>query len=155
MNTLRKILILLVAIVSVNAWSDIRSKEEISREAKAKATHISAQQLSGLLDGKEDFILLDIRTEKEYQAGHIEGAIWFPRGNLEFYVQELIPDPAAKIVLYCRSGGRSALATLTMKDMGYRNVVDLEGGFKEWVTQGNTFYNLHGEHRVVSYQKKE
>ena len=155
MNTLRKILILLVAIVSVNAWSDIRSKEEISREAKAKATHISAQQLSGLLDGKEDFILLDIRTEKEYQAGHIEGAIWFPRGNLEFYVQELIPDPAANIVLYCRSGGRSALATLTMKDMGYRNVVDLEGGFKEWVTQGNTFYNLHGEHRVVSYQKKE
>ena len=139
----------------MNVWGDIKTKQEISSEAKSKAPHISSQQLSSYLSGKEDFILLDIRTEAEYQAGHIQGAQWFPRGNLEFYIQNLITDPDSKIVLYCRSGGRSALATLTMKDMGYSNVVDLNGGFKEWIAEGNTFYNLHGEHKVVTYQKKE
>jgi len=91
----------------------------------------------------------------EGQAGHIQGAQWFPRGNLEFYIQNHIKDPDSRIILYCRSSCRSALATLTMKDMGYTNVVDLDGGFKEWIAEGNTFYNLHGEHKVVAYQKEE
>jgi rhodanese-related sulfurtransferase len=148
-------LVVLIASISMNAWADIKSKQEISNEAKAKAPHISSQQLAGYLTGNEDFVLLDIRTESEYDAGHIQGAQWFPRGKLEYYIQDLIKDPNSRIVLYCRTGGRSALATLTLKDMGYKNVVDLDGGFKEWVAAGNTFYNLHGEHRVVSYQKKE
>ena len=148
-------LVILIASISINAWADVKSKQEISSAAKAKAPHISAQQLAGYLSGNEDLVLLDIRTESEYEAGHIQGAQWFPRGKLEYYIQDLIKDPDSRIVLYCRTGGRSALATLTLKDMGYENVVDLDGGFKEWVAAGNTFYNLHGEHRVVSYQKKE
>lgn len=148
-------LIVLIMFISTNAWADIKTKQEISSEAKSKAPHISSQQLAGYLSGKEDFVLLDIRTESEYEAGHIQGAHWFPRGKLEYYIQELIKDPDSRIILYCRTGGRSALATLTLRDMGYKNVVDLDGGFKEWVAGGNTFYNLHGEHQVVNYQKKE
>lgn len=148
-------LIVLITFVSMNAWSAVKSKQEIKKEALAKAPHISTQQLSGYLSAEEDFVLLDVRTEEEYQAGHIQGAQWFPRGKLEYYIQERIKDPDSKIVLYCRTGGRSALATLTLKDMGYTNVVDLDGGFKEWVAEGNTFYNMHGENRVVSYQKNE
>ena len=155
MRIFRIIIILLIALSSTNAWSEIRSKQEISSEAKSKAPHITSQQLSEYLSNDEGFILLDIRTEDEYQAGHIQGAQWFPRGKLEYYVQDLIKDPESRVVLYCRTGGRSALATLTMHDMGYINVVDLNGGFKEWVAEGNTFYNLHGENRVVTYQKKE
>ena len=150
-----RFLIVLIAFASVNLFGDVKSKQEISSEAKSKAPHISSQQLAGYLSGEEDFVLLDIRTETEYEAGHIQGAEWFPRGKLEYYIQELIKDPNSRIVLYCRTGGRSALATLTLKDMGYTNVFDLDGGFKEWVAEGNTFYNLHGEHQVVSYQKKE
>lgn len=148
-------LVILIASISINAWADVKSKQEISSAAKAKAPHISSQQLAGYLSENEDLVLLDIRTESEYEAGHIQGAQWFPRGKLEYYIQDLIKDPDSRIVLYCRTGGRSALATLTLKDMGYENVVDLDGGFREWVAAGNTFYNLHGEHRVVSYQKKE
>ena len=147
--------VILLALFSMSVASEITSKQEISREAKSKAPHISSQQLSTYLSGKEEIVLLDIRTEAEYEAGHIQGAQWFSRGKVEFYVQGLIEDPDAKIVLYCRTGGRSALTTLTMKEMGYTNVVDLEGGFKEWIEQGHTFYNLHGEHKVVSYQKTE
>ena len=147
--------IILIAFTSMNAWGDVKSKQEISAEAKSKAPHISSEQLAEYLSEKEDIVLLDIRTEAEYEAGHIQGAQWFPRGKLEYYIQERVKDANSKIVLYCRTGGRSALATLTLKDMGYTDVVDLQGGFKEWVAGGNTFYNLHGEHRVVNFQKKE
>ena len=95
----------------MSVWGDIKTKQEISSEAKSKAPHISSQQLSDYLSGKESFILLDIRTEAEYQAGHIKGAQWFARGRLEYYIQDFIKDPNAKIVLYCRTGGRSAFAT--------------------------------------------
>ena len=155
MRTYGKFLIILIALTSTSAWGDVKSKQEISSEAKSKAPHISSQQLAGYQSANDDFVLLDIRTEAEYEAGHIRGARWFPRGKLEYYIQEVIKDPNSRIVLYCRTGGRSALATLTLMDMGYTNVVDLEGGFKEWVAEGNTFYNLHGEHRVVRYQQKE
>ena len=148
-------LIILIAFTSMNAWSDVKSKQEISAEAKSKAPHVSSQQLAEYLSEKEDIVLLDIRTEAEYEAGHIQGAQWFPRGKLEYYIQERVKDANSKIVLYCRTGGRSALATLTLKEMGYTDVVDLQGGFKEWVAGGNTFYNLHGEHQVVNFQKKE
>ena len=155
MHLYGRFLIVLIAFASMTAWGDVKSKQEISTEAKSKAPHISSQQLAGYVSGEEEFVLLDIRTEAEYEAGHIQGAQWFPRGKLEYYIQERIKNADSKIVLYCRTGGRSALATLTLKDMGYTNVVDLEGGFKEWVAEGNTFFNLHGENRVVSYQKKE
>jgi rhodanese-related sulfurtransferase len=151
----RSVLAILMVLASIDVASEIMNKQEISREAKSKAPHISSEQLSSYLSGKEEIVLLDIRTEAEYEAGHIQGAQWLPRGKVEFYVQDLIKAPDAKVVLYCRSGGRSALTTITMKSMGYTNVVDLDGGFKEWVSQGNTFYNLHGEHVVKSYQKKE
>jgi len=150
-----KVLIVLFVLSGMNAWGDIKTKQEIGIEAKSKAPHISSQQLSDYLAADESFTLLDVRTEAEYQAGHIKGAQWFARGRLEYYIQELIKDPDTKIVLYCRTGGRSALATLTLQDMGYTNVVDLDGGFKEWVSGGNAFYNLHGESKVVAYQKKE
>jgi rhodanese-related sulfurtransferase len=150
-----RFLIVLIVFVSTNGWSDVKSKQEIKSEAIAKAPHISTAQLSGYLSAEEDFVLLDVRTEEEYRAGHIQGAQWFPRGKLEYYIQERIEDPDSKIVLYCRTGGRSALAALTLKDMGYANVVDLDGGFKKWVAEGNSFYNLHGENRVVNYQKME
>jgi rhodanese-related sulfurtransferase len=155
MRIFGRLLIVLIAFASMTVWGDLKSKQEISSEAKSKASHISSPQLAGYVSGKDDFVLLDIRTEAEYEAGHIQGAQWFPRGKLEYYIQELIQDPDSRIVLYCRTGGRSALATLTLKDMGYTNVVDLAGGFKEWVAEGNTFYNMHGELQVVSFQKKE
>ena len=123
-------LIILIAFTSMNAWSDVKSKQEISAEAKSKAPHISSQQLAEYLSEKEDIVLLDIRTEAEYEAGHIQGAQWFPRGKLEYYIQERVKDANSKIVLYCRTGGRSALATLTLKDMGYTDVVDLQGSEK-------------------------
>lgn len=149
------LLVILLALVSLNVLADVKSKEDISNEAKAKAPHISSQQLSDYLSKKENIVLLDIRSGDEYEAGHIQGAKWLPRGKLEYSIQDIVTDPASRIVLYCNSGGRSALATLTLQDMGYTNVVDLDGGFKAWVGSGNTFYNMHGELKVVNFGKPE
>jgi len=99
--------------------------------------------------------LLDVHTESEFDTGHIQGARWLPRGKLEFVIQEVVSDPNSNIVLYCRTGAMSALATRTLVDMGYAHVVDLDGGFEAWVTGGNSVYNQHGELKVVSYQKQE
>jgi len=140
---------LLVSLIT-NVWGDVKSKKEISAEAKSKAPHISAQQLADYLAGGKEFVLLDVRTEAEFEAGHIKGAEWLPRGKLEFHIQELVKNPDATMVLYCGTGGRSALAVLTLKDMGYTNVVDLEGGFEGWVAADHTFYNRYGELKLVS-----
>ena len=85
-------------------------------------------------------LLIDIREPAEYQRGHIPGAILIPRGLLEF---ELLPaiersgiavEPEdCHIVLYCGIGGRSALATKSLDDMGYRNVRSMDGGIVAWV----------------------
>ena len=63
MRMYAKLFLILIVLTSVTAWGDVKSKQEISREAKSKAPHISSQQLSGYISGEADFVLLDVRTE--------------------------------------------------------------------------------------------
>lgn len=137
------------------ANAELKSKDLLVSDAKAKATHISVDALKQKIAGGEKFVLIDVRTEREYMAGHIQGAVWISRGTLEFDIQELTTDPKADIVVYCRSGARGSLSMLALKDLGYENVKDLDGGFKNWVASGNNVYNMHGEVKVVEYGKKE
>ena len=83
-------------------------------------------------------LVLDVREPDEYAAGHLTGAVSVPRGLLEF---KLSSTPAMtprdlKVVVYCKSGGRAALAAAAMKDMGYLQVVSLAGGFDGWLAAG-------------------
>jgi len=83
-------------------------------------------------------VLIDVREADEYSAGHIPGAVLIPRGMLEFKLSstpELNPRDL-KIALYCKTGGRSALAALTLQEMGYLNVKSIAGGFDAWVNMG-------------------
>jgi rhodanese-related sulfurtransferase len=82
--------------------------------------------------------LLDVREADEFAAGHLPGAIHAPRGLLEF---KLSGSPALaardlKVALYCKTGGRAALAAAVMQDMGYLDVVSIAGGFNAWVAAG-------------------
>ncbi|MEJ2385697.1 MAG: rhodanese-like domain-containing protein [Xanthomonadales bacterium] len=149
------LIVALLFSLSTGASGDIKSKQEIGAEAKSKAPHVSAQQFADYLSGDEDYVLLDVRTEAEFEAGHIKGAEWLPRGRLEFDIQERVTDPDARIVLYCGTGARSALAVLTLQELGYTNVVDLEGGFEGWVAEDRTFYNRYGEIKRISDQEEE
>lgn len=86
-------------------------------------------------------VLLDVREPVEWEH-HIAGSVQVPRGLLEFAADPASPryktelDPAGRVIVYCRSGARAALACATLKSMGYENVVNLAGGFGAWQEAG-------------------
>ena len=88
-------------------------------------------------------LLVDLREPAELaESGRIAGSVNVPRGMLEFRADPTSPyhveafDPERRIILHCATGGRSALAAVALKDMGYTNVAHLDGGFKAWVAAG-------------------
>jgi len=98
---------------------------------------VTPEEVRAMLDQKErDWVLIDVREQDEYRAGHLPGAIGCGRGILEYHIADLVPDPDREIVLYCRGGHRSALAADSLQSMGYTNVASMSGGFREWVQKG-------------------
>ena len=77
------------------------------------------------------------------------------RGLLEFMIGGAIPDKKSDIVLYCRTGARSAMATLVLNQMGYVNAKNMAGAFKEWGTAGYPVYNRHGEFVMKAFELKK
>ena len=90
----------------------------------------------------EPMVLVDIREDREWVAGHIKGAIHIGKGVLERDVSDQIPDTAAPVVLYCGGGSRSLLAGQSLMRMGYTNVTSMDGGWRGWVSAG---YPTEGE----------
>ncbi|HLF97437.1 MAG TPA: rhodanese-like domain-containing protein [Methylococcaceae bacterium] len=83
--------------------------------------------------------ILDVREPAEYAAGHLPGAVNIPRGVLEFKVDAhpaFQDDKSAPILVYCQTGGRSALATHALLKLGYEGATSLAGGFSSWLDQG-------------------
>ncbi|GAB4352125.1 MAG: rhodanese-like domain-containing protein [Immundisolibacter sp.] len=99
-------------------------------------TRIRETSIEALRAGDVAGLLIDTREPDEWAAGHIAGAQAVPRGVLESKIEQLAPDPEQLIILYCASGGRSALAADSLQRMGYRNVLSLAGGFKAWQEAG-------------------
>ena len=88
-------------------------------------------------------LLVDLReSEERARSGAIPGAVHVPRGMLEFHADPASPyhkkelEPSRRVILYCASGGRSALAGAALKELGYRDVAHLDGGFKAWTEAG-------------------
>ena len=92
---------------------------------------ISAADAKARMDSGDEIIILDVRTEEEYDAGHITDAILVPNETIIDEQPELLPDLDAEILVYCRSGNRSAQAAKKLIAIGYTNVVDF-GGIIDW-----------------------
>jgi rhodanese-related sulfurtransferase len=104
--------------------------------AKARVTELPIADAEGAI--RDADVLIDVREAEEFAAGHLPGAIHASRGMLEF---KLSGTPALaprdlKVVLYCKTSGRAALAAAVMQDMGYLNVRSIAGGFDAWVAAG-------------------
>ena len=106
--------------------------EDFEKEARGHITTLSVAEAKALLD-KGGFTFLDVRTEKEFRAGHIPGAKNVPRGKLEYDIGKFIPDTNTPTVVYCKTGGRSCLGTYTLVKMGYKNLKSMDGGWQAWV----------------------
>ena len=113
---------------------------EMVGEANAQIGHVSPMDASDeVASGKA--VMLDVREPVEWEQ-HIKGAVQVPRGLLEFVADPASPkhnaelDPAGRVIVYCRSGTRAALAALTLKTLGYEDVASLNGGFNAWKEAG-------------------
>jgi rhodanese-related sulfurtransferase len=114
------------------------------RAAKSCITEITPAELKAKLDAKETFLLVDVREAAEYDHGHIDGAHLVPRGIIEAaadtsYPKHYPPLSGARdqqIVLYCATSGRSAMATAVLQMMGFKDVLNMAGGFTRWEAEG-------------------
>ena len=117
------------------------NSDQLVEAAKKVITEISTEDFKTMYDGDDYFVLIDVRTAEEYDAGYIPGAVNISRGVLEFKIgkeevwEELglyIPEKTDPIILNCRSGGRSALAAKALQELGYEKVMSLQGGWNAW-----------------------
>jgi glyoxylase-like metal-dependent hydrolase (beta-lactamase superfamily II)/rhodanese-related sulfurtransferase len=106
-------------------------------EAAERVSFMALDEVKRRLDsGTADFILLDVRERNAYEQGHLPGAVHLPRGQLELRVNQLLPDPTRRIVVYCEFGKISTLATATLRQLGFARAVALDGGALAWCDQG-------------------
>lgn len=140
-----KNLLILFLILIITTLSGCSSKQDSSAPGYSI---ITAKEAKEMMDQDSTITILDVRTEEEYNTGHIEGAIFIPDTEILEKAEETLTDKSATILVYCRSGRRSALAAADLVELGYTNVYDF-GGIIDWkynvVTDPNlfAFYNLN------------
>jgi sulfur-carrier protein adenylyltransferase/sulfurtransferase len=108
----------------VPEWTTAQANEELTRQRNAE---------------QDEIVLVDVREKNEWDEGYIPGALHVPRGYLELRIEEAIPDKSKKVLLYCAGGTRSMYAGLTLKQMGYEDVVSMAGGFSQWKSSGLSY----------------
>ena len=109
---------------------------KIVNEAKKRVKETNVADVKKRQDAGEKFVLVDVREDNEWAAGHVAGAIHLGKGIIERDIEKTVTDPGAKIILYCGGGFRSALAADNLQKMGYTNVESMDGGWKGWVEAG-------------------
>lgn len=109
---------------------------KLVNEARATVRELTVEQLRTRLAANPEAVLLDVREDAEWQAGHAVGAQHLGKGVLERDLEQRFPNADAELILYCGGGFRSALACDAAQRMGYRNVASLIGGYKGMVSAG-------------------
>jgi rhodanese-related sulfurtransferase len=104
-------------------------------DAKKRVREVTIDEVRARQERGERFHLVDVREDREWQAGHIVGATHLGKGIIERDIETAIPDHDADLVLYCGGGYRSALAADALQKMGYRKVVSMDGGWRDWTAK--------------------
>jgi rhodanese-related sulfurtransferase len=112
-----------------------KTGQDLIDEAKAQIEEVTPEQVREMQSRNERVVYLDVREPNEWNLGRLPHAVHLPRGNLESKVEGMI-DRAQRVVIYCARGNRSALAAVTMKQMGYDNVASMSRGFLGWAEIG-------------------
>jgi glyoxylase-like metal-dependent hydrolase (beta-lactamase superfamily II)/rhodanese-related sulfurtransferase len=110
---------------------------QLLADAAAVVPFMSLANLKALTDsGNTELIVLDVRERDAYESGHVPGARLLPRGQLELRVNDELPDPTCRVLTVCEFGRASTLAAATLRELGFRHVVALDGGMKAWREAG-------------------
>ena len=128
--------------ISMTKEDDMLSAAEMVATARGQVENLTAEAVAEELSGF-DVVLVDVREASERaEQGVIEGSVHVPRGLLEFCADPASPAhraelrPECRVIVHCASGGRSALAAVVLRDLGYRDVAHLDGGLIAWQRAG-------------------
>lgn len=105
-------------------------------DAKSRVKECTVEDVRARREAGASFVLVDVREESEFAAGHLPGAVHIGKGVIERDIEAKVPDVATPLVLYCGGGFRSALAADALQKMGYTNVISMDGGWSGWVKAG-------------------
>ena len=110
-------------------------------KTKSQIKTVKMPEFKAAFDQKSLGLLIDVRNENEFEDGYIPGAVNVPRGLIEFRIWKLVgfpdkTDTATKMTLYCATGGRCALATKSLQDLGFTNVTSADMKYDDWVKAG-------------------
>lgn len=124
---MKKILILfLLMLMLLSACGQTTQNSQ-----EAVFMNITAEEAKEIMDSSEGYILLDVRTQEEYDESHIPGAVLIPNTEIEDRAEEELPDKEQLILVYCRSGNRSKKAAEILVKLGYTNIREF-GGIMDW-----------------------
>jgi rhodanese-related sulfurtransferase len=114
----------------------MKTAHDLVSQAKARVAEVAVGAADAAI--RDADVLIDVREADEYGAGHIPGAVHVSRGTLEFRLSNdaALSSRDMKIVLYCKTSGRAALAAVSLQDMGYLHVTSIAGGFDAWLSAG-------------------
>jgi len=130
----------------------VPSGAELIRRAKDEITEVDPKDVRGLTESPNGEVIVDVREQNEFEESHLPGAVHVPRGHLESRIEGAARDKSERVVLYCASGNRSALAAKTLQDeLGYSNVESMTGGITLWKDRG---YHVEVPRRLTAEQRE-
>ena len=123
---MKKLVFLLLAVLMLTACGQDKENDQ-----GAVYVNITAEEAKQIMDKEEGFIILDVRTQEEYDQGHIPGAIVISHEKISEKAEEVLTDKDQLILVYCRSGRRSKIAAEALVELGYTNIKEF-GGIIDW-----------------------
>ena len=125
------ILIIIILTIIIIGVVCIMNRKERNIENEVIIKHVSMNDIVQIMEENENYIILDVRTQAEYNQGHIPNAICIPNETIDENVVNKLPDKNQMILVYCRSGNRSKQAAEKLKKLGYTNLIEF-GGIRDW-----------------------
>ena len=123
---MKKLVFLLLAVLLLTACEQDKENDQ-----GAVYVNITAEEAKKIMDSEEGYIILDVRTQEEYDEGHIPNAVLLPLDDIKAKAHVVLPDKDQLILVYCRSGRRSKLAAEALAELGYTNIKEF-GGILDW-----------------------
>lgn len=125
-SALKKLIFIILALMFCTACGQDKENSQ-----EVVYVNITAQQAKEIMDSREGYVILDTRTQQEYDEGHIPGAILIPHDEILEKAETVLTDKNQLILVYCRSGRRSKLAAEDLVKLGYTNIKEF-GGIIDW-----------------------
>lgn len=123
---MKKLMMLLLAVIMLTACGNAKGNNR-----EAVYMNITAAEAKEIMDSEEGYVILDVRTQDEYNQGHIPGAVLIPDTEIRTKAEKVLTDKDQRILVYCRSGRRSKLAAEALVELGYTNIWEF-GGIIDW-----------------------